>query len=232
MSPAGVEDCFRTIVVVDFEYEIDDGDLPHVLCLVAYVLDANLRHVDTIRRWRGEFGSTPPFDIGPDTLVVGYSPVGRDDVLPGARLEISDARLRSAHGVSRDQQHPVAVQSGRGSQEAAQAAVGRLPRLRHRGLGEHRQAGDGQGDRRGPLARIRPRGGVAILRGGRPQLGGAVAASDRRSRQPRSRRSRNSSCAGASTAPSPSPGSRRAACRSTWSCGTSCRRTSRRSSAH
>ena len=73
MSPAGVEDCFRTIVVVDFEYEIDDGDLPNVLCLVAYVLDANLRHVGTIRLWRGEFGSTPPFDIGPDTLVVGYS---------------------------------------------------------------------------------------------------------------------------------------------------------------
>ena len=41
--------------------------------MVAYVLDENLRHVDTIRRWRGEFGSTPPFDIGPDALVVGYS---------------------------------------------------------------------------------------------------------------------------------------------------------------
>ena len=41
--------------------------------MVVYVLDENLRHVDTIRRWRGEFGSTPPFDIGPDTLVVGYS---------------------------------------------------------------------------------------------------------------------------------------------------------------
>ena len=27
----------------------------------------------TIRRWRGEFDSTPPFDIGPDTLIVGYS---------------------------------------------------------------------------------------------------------------------------------------------------------------
>ena len=41
--------------------------------MVAYVLDANLRHVDTIRLWRGEFGSTPPFDIGPDTLFVAYS---------------------------------------------------------------------------------------------------------------------------------------------------------------
>ena len=26
-----------------------------------------------IRLWRGEFESTPPFDIGDDTLVVGYS---------------------------------------------------------------------------------------------------------------------------------------------------------------
>ena len=67
------QDGFRTIVVVDFEYEIDDGDLPRVLCMVAYVLDANLRHVGTIRLWRGEFGSTPPFDIGPDTLFVAYS---------------------------------------------------------------------------------------------------------------------------------------------------------------
>ena len=55
--------------------------MPLVLCMVAYVLDAELRHVQTIRRWRGEFGSAPPFDIGPDTLFVGYSAVGGDDVL-------------------------------------------------------------------------------------------------------------------------------------------------------
>ena len=48
---------FRTIVVVDFEYEIVDGGLPNVLCMVAYVLDGNLQHMDTIRLWRGEFGS-------------------------------------------------------------------------------------------------------------------------------------------------------------------------------
>jgi hypothetical protein len=64
---------FRNIVVLDFEFEVKDGDLPHVLCLVAYVLDSNLQHVSTIRRWRGEFGTAPPFDIGPDTLIVGYS---------------------------------------------------------------------------------------------------------------------------------------------------------------
>jgi len=64
---------FTTIVVGDFEYEVTDGDLPNVLCMVAHVLNENLQHVRTIRVWRGEFGSTPPFDIGPDTLFVAYS---------------------------------------------------------------------------------------------------------------------------------------------------------------
>jgi hypothetical protein len=64
---------FASIVICDFEYEIADGDLPNVLCMVAYVLDENLRHVHTARLWRGDFGSTPPFDIGPDALFVAYS---------------------------------------------------------------------------------------------------------------------------------------------------------------
>ena len=64
---------FANIVVCDFEYEVADGELPNVLCMVAYVLDENLRHVRTIRMWRGEFGSAPPFDIGDDTLFVAYS---------------------------------------------------------------------------------------------------------------------------------------------------------------
>jgi DNA polymerase I len=66
-------DDFKNIVVVDFEYEINDGDLPVVLCMVAYILDSNLEHIDTKRFWRGEFESTPPFDCGPDTLFVAYS---------------------------------------------------------------------------------------------------------------------------------------------------------------
>ena len=41
--------------------------------MVVYVLNENLQHVRTIRMWRGEFGSTPPFDIGPDALFVAYS---------------------------------------------------------------------------------------------------------------------------------------------------------------
>jgi len=64
---------FRTINVCDFEYEAADGDLPNVLCMTVYVLDKNLRHLRTIRRWRGEFKSAPPFDIGDDALFVAYS---------------------------------------------------------------------------------------------------------------------------------------------------------------
>jgi DNA polymerase-1 len=75
-----VSENFASIVVCDFEYEVTageyelvDGDLPRVLCMVAYVLDENLRHVRAMRLWHGEFGTSPPFDIGPDTLFVAYS---------------------------------------------------------------------------------------------------------------------------------------------------------------
>jgi DNA polymerase-1 len=71
---------FTTINVVDFEYETDggdydlrSGDLPVPLCMVVYVLNEFLQHVHTIQMWRGEFGKTPPFDIGPDALFVAYS---------------------------------------------------------------------------------------------------------------------------------------------------------------
>jgi DNA polymerase I len=64
---------FTKIVVCDSEYEVADGELPNVLCMVTRVLDQNLQHVRTIRQWRGEFGTAPPFDIGPDTLFVAYS---------------------------------------------------------------------------------------------------------------------------------------------------------------
>lgn len=64
---------FNTIAVCDFEYEVADGDLPNVLCMVVYVLDENLQHMRTVRMWRGDFGLVPPFDIGPDSLFVAYS---------------------------------------------------------------------------------------------------------------------------------------------------------------
>ena len=47
---------FTTINVCDFEYEVADGDLPNVLCMVVYVLNENLQHVRTIKMWRGDFG--------------------------------------------------------------------------------------------------------------------------------------------------------------------------------
>jgi DNA polymerase-1 len=64
---------FGRIIVCDFEYEVADGELPNPLCMVAHELDEHLQHVRTIKLWRGEFGSAPPFDIGPDTLFVAYS---------------------------------------------------------------------------------------------------------------------------------------------------------------
>ena len=64
---------FTTVNVVDFEYEIEPGGLPNVLCMVAHVLDENLRHVRTVRMWRGDFGTAPPFDAGPDALFAAYS---------------------------------------------------------------------------------------------------------------------------------------------------------------
>jgi DNA polymerase I len=64
---------FSSVIVCDFEYEVTAGELPNVLCMVAHVLDENLRHVQTITLWRGEFGPTPPFDVGPDSLFVAYS---------------------------------------------------------------------------------------------------------------------------------------------------------------
>jgi DNA polymerase I len=64
---------FDRIIIADFEYEVRGGELPSVLCLVAYELNENLQHVRTIRKWRGEFDKTPPFDIGDDTLFVAYS---------------------------------------------------------------------------------------------------------------------------------------------------------------
>ena len=64
---------FTTINVCDFEYEVADGELPNVLCMVVYVLNENLQHGRTIKMWHGDFGKAPPFDIGPDALFVAYS---------------------------------------------------------------------------------------------------------------------------------------------------------------
>src|SRR5262249_8430841 len=41
--------------------------------MVAYVLVENLRHVRTVRLWRDDFGTSPPFNINSNTLFVAYS---------------------------------------------------------------------------------------------------------------------------------------------------------------
>jgi DNA polymerase I len=63
----------RRVIVYDTEYEIDPGGLPRLLCLVAYILDNRLNLIRVVGMWRGEFGTSPPFDIGPDVIVIAYS---------------------------------------------------------------------------------------------------------------------------------------------------------------
>jgi hypothetical protein len=72
---------FGRVVALDFEYEVESGefglvrgDLPKVLCMVAYVLEGwPLQHVQTIKLWRGNFPKKPPFPIDDHTLFIGYS---------------------------------------------------------------------------------------------------------------------------------------------------------------
>jgi len=71
-------DAFRHVVVADFEFEFgghataDDagrsGERPRPVCVVA----KDLRTGQTWRLWRGEFGSTPPFPIGANTVFIAY----------------------------------------------------------------------------------------------------------------------------------------------------------------
>ena len=68
-----MNDNFKTVTVVDFEYEVTAGGLPTVLCMVAYVLDEFLQLIHAIRLWRDEFNSKPPFDTGPNAVFVAYS---------------------------------------------------------------------------------------------------------------------------------------------------------------
>jgi hypothetical protein len=70
---------FTQYIVADFEYETRNDhiiyNMPRPLCLVAYILDENLRHIRTIRMWREELlaAKWPPFDTSPATLFIAYS---------------------------------------------------------------------------------------------------------------------------------------------------------------
>jgi DNA polymerase family A len=69
---------YRYIVVADFEFEFGghasfedasrSGERPRPVCMTA----KELRSGHNWRLWRGEFGSAPPFPIGPDALFVAY----------------------------------------------------------------------------------------------------------------------------------------------------------------
>jgi DNA polymerase I len=67
---------FAEIWVVDFEFHpgagyaagARDGDAPTPLCLCAL----ELRTARTIELWRDEFGPSPPYSVGPDTLFVSF----------------------------------------------------------------------------------------------------------------------------------------------------------------
>ena len=59
---------FKEIWFVDFEFYAPDGERPEVLCMVAIELNSGR----TLRYWRDQLTEKPPFDIGPDTLVVAY----------------------------------------------------------------------------------------------------------------------------------------------------------------
>jgi len=61
---------YRAIIAVDFEFEFggNAGNHSRPVCMVA----KELRTGKTWRIWRGEFGTSPPFSTGPETLIVAY----------------------------------------------------------------------------------------------------------------------------------------------------------------
>jgi DNA polymerase family A len=59
---------FREVVAVDFEFTALPGERPGPVCLVAHELKSGRR----FRIVQGQFGSAPPYAIGPDVLFVAY----------------------------------------------------------------------------------------------------------------------------------------------------------------
>ena len=61
---------YRQVWAVDFEFSAPPGERPQrPVCMVAKDLKAG----QTIRLWEDEFGSQPPFSMGPDSLYVAYA---------------------------------------------------------------------------------------------------------------------------------------------------------------
>ena len=59
---------FREVVAVDFEFVVTPGNRPAPVCVVAHERHSGRR----FRVWRHQFGSAPPYAIGPDVLFVAY----------------------------------------------------------------------------------------------------------------------------------------------------------------
>jgi DNA polymerase I len=66
---AGCLDGFRELWAVDFEFCCEqEGDRPDPVCLVAWELKTNRK----LRLWRDQFGKSPPYSIGPNSLFIAY----------------------------------------------------------------------------------------------------------------------------------------------------------------
>ena len=59
---------FKEVWLVDFEFGAPPGDIQEPVCLVAWELKSGRK----LRLWRDEFGATPPYSIGTDSLFVAY----------------------------------------------------------------------------------------------------------------------------------------------------------------
>lgn len=65
-------DRFREVWVVDTEYLAPPGSQPEPVCVVA----EEVRTGRTLSLWQDQFGSSPPYGIGEDALVVAYAAPG------------------------------------------------------------------------------------------------------------------------------------------------------------
>jgi hypothetical protein len=59
---------FSCVILEDFEFISPSGERPDVVCGVFH----NLGTGQTTRLWRDQLGDQPPYDPGPDTLVVSF----------------------------------------------------------------------------------------------------------------------------------------------------------------
>lgn len=68
MVPADFARRFKRIYTLDFEFHLNPGDRPTVVCLVAHELISGER----FRLWHDQLANTPPFPCDADTLVIAY----------------------------------------------------------------------------------------------------------------------------------------------------------------